>query len=97
MGPRAGVGDVEKNFLTPSGLELQSFGRPARSQPLYRLRYYSFIYLFLCLFYYLFIPFSFSYFLKLIYSISSSLPLFPSLLFPLLLLFLPACINISRG
>jgi hypothetical protein len=39
MGPRAGLGDVEKRkFLTLPGLELRPFGNPARSQSLYRLR-----------------------------------------------------------
>jgi hypothetical protein len=38
--PRAGLDDVEKRkFLTLPGLELQPFGRPFRSQSLYRLRY----------------------------------------------------------
>jgi hypothetical protein len=38
--PRAGVDDVEKKkFLTLPGLELRPLDRPARSQPLYRLRY----------------------------------------------------------
>jgi hypothetical protein len=38
--PRAGLNDVEKTkFFTLPGLELRSFGRPARSQSLYRLRY----------------------------------------------------------
>jgi hypothetical protein len=37
---RAGLDDVEmKKFLTLSGLELRTLGRPARSQSLYRLRY----------------------------------------------------------
>jgi hypothetical protein len=40
MGPRASLDDMEKRkFLPPPGLELRSFGRPARSQSLYRLRY----------------------------------------------------------
>jgi hypothetical protein len=40
MGPRAGLKDVENlTFLTIQGLELQSLGRPARSESLYRLRY----------------------------------------------------------
>jgi hypothetical protein len=40
VGPRAGLDDVEKRkFLTLSGLELRPFGRPTRSQSLYRLRY----------------------------------------------------------
>jgi hypothetical protein len=40
VGPRAGLDDVEKrkSFTLP-GLELQPFGRPARSQSLYQLRY----------------------------------------------------------
>jgi hypothetical protein len=38
--PRVGLDDVEKRkFLTPPGLEFRHFGRPARSQSLYRLRY----------------------------------------------------------
>jgi hypothetical protein len=38
--PRADQDNVEKRtFLTLPGLELQSFGRPACSQSLYRLRY----------------------------------------------------------
>jgi hypothetical protein len=38
--PRAHLDDVEKRkFLTLPGLQLQPFGRPARSQSLYRLRY----------------------------------------------------------
>jgi hypothetical protein len=38
--PRAGLDDVEKRkILTPPGLELRPFSRPARSQSLYRLRY----------------------------------------------------------
>jgi hypothetical protein len=38
--PRAGMDDVEKRkFLPPQGLELRTFGRSARSQSLYRLRY----------------------------------------------------------
>jgi hypothetical protein len=38
--PRAGLDDVEKKkFLTLLGLELRPLGRPARSQPLYRLHY----------------------------------------------------------
>jgi hypothetical protein len=37
---RAGLDDLEKRtFLTLQGLELQTLGRPARSQSLYRLRY----------------------------------------------------------
>jgi hypothetical protein len=40
VGPRAGLDDVEKRkFLTLPGLELRTLGRPARSQPLYRLGY----------------------------------------------------------
>jgi hypothetical protein len=40
VGPRAGLDDVEnRKFLTLSGLEFRSLGRPARSQSLYRLRY----------------------------------------------------------
>jgi hypothetical protein len=39
VNPRAGL-DVEKRkFLTLPGLERQPFGRPARSQSLYRQRY----------------------------------------------------------
>jgi hypothetical protein len=39
--PRAGLDDVDKRkFLTLAGLELRPFGRPARSQSLYRLRYH---------------------------------------------------------
>jgi hypothetical protein len=38
--PRAGLDDVDKRkFLTLSGLEVPPFGRPARSQSLYRLSY----------------------------------------------------------
>jgi hypothetical protein len=38
--PRPGLDDVEKRkFLTLPGLEFLSFGRPASSQSLYRLRY----------------------------------------------------------
>jgi hypothetical protein len=38
--PRAGLDDVEKRkFLFLLGLELRPLGRPARSLPLYRLRY----------------------------------------------------------
>jgi hypothetical protein len=38
--PRAGLDDFEKRkFLNLSGVELRPFGRPARSQSLYRLRY----------------------------------------------------------
>jgi hypothetical protein len=40
MDPRAGLDNVEKKeFLTLPGLELRPFGRSARSQSLYRLRY----------------------------------------------------------
>jgi hypothetical protein len=40
MDLRAGLDDVEKRkFLALSGLELRPFGRPARSQSLYRKRY----------------------------------------------------------
>jgi hypothetical protein len=40
MGRRAGLDEVEKRkFLTLSGLEFRPFGRPARSQSLYQLRY----------------------------------------------------------
>jgi hypothetical protein len=43
VGPRAGLDDVEKRkFLLLPGLELQTFGHPARSQLLYRLRSPSF-------------------------------------------------------
>jgi hypothetical protein len=39
-GPRTGPGDVEKRkFLILLGLELRPFGRLARNQSLYRLRY----------------------------------------------------------
>jgi hypothetical protein len=39
--PRAGLEDAEKKkFLTLPGLELRTFGPPARSQSLYRLRYH---------------------------------------------------------
>jgi hypothetical protein len=38
--PRADLDDLEKRkYLTLSGLELRSLGRPARSQSLYRLSY----------------------------------------------------------
>jgi hypothetical protein len=38
--PRAGLDDVEnRKFLILSGIELRHFGRPVRSQSLYRLRY----------------------------------------------------------
>jgi hypothetical protein len=41
VNPKAGL-DVleERKFLTLPGFELQSLGRPARSQSLYRLRYF---------------------------------------------------------
>jgi hypothetical protein len=40
MDPRAGLDELEKReFLTLPGLELRPFGRPARSQSLYRLHY----------------------------------------------------------
>jgi hypothetical protein len=40
VGPRAGLGDVEKRkFLTLPGLELRPLSRSAHSQSLYRLRY----------------------------------------------------------
>jgi hypothetical protein len=40
VGPRAGLDDVEgRKILLLLGLELQHFGRPARSQSLYQLRY----------------------------------------------------------
>jgi hypothetical protein len=40
VGPTAGLNDVEKRkFLTLSGLQLRTLGRPFRSQSLYRLRY----------------------------------------------------------
>jgi hypothetical protein len=40
MDPRAGLDDLEKEkFLSPPELELRHFGRPARNQSLYRLRY----------------------------------------------------------
>jgi hypothetical protein len=39
-GPGTGLEDVEKRkFLTLPGLELRSFGHPARSESLYGLRY----------------------------------------------------------
>jgi hypothetical protein len=38
VGPRTGVGDVEK-YLTLTGLELRPLGSPTRSQSLYRLSY----------------------------------------------------------
>jgi hypothetical protein len=38
--PKAGIDYVEKRkFLTLLGMELRPFGRPARSQSLYRLRF----------------------------------------------------------
>jgi hypothetical protein len=38
VGPRAGLDEMEeRKFLTLSGLELRSLGRPARSQSLYPL------------------------------------------------------------
>jgi hypothetical protein len=40
VGPRAGLGDVEKRkFLVLTGLELWPLGLSARSQSLYRLRF----------------------------------------------------------
>jgi hypothetical protein len=40
VGPRTGLDDVERrNILILPGLELWPFGRPARSQSLYRQRY----------------------------------------------------------
>jgi hypothetical protein len=40
VGPRAGLGEVDKKkSLTLPGLELRPLGRPARSQSLYRLNY----------------------------------------------------------
>jgi hypothetical protein len=40
VGHRAGLNEVEKRkFLTLPGLELRLFGRSARTQSLYRLRY----------------------------------------------------------
>jgi hypothetical protein len=43
--PRVGLDDVEKRkFLSLSGLELRTLGRPARSQSLYRLRYPGLLY-----------------------------------------------------
>jgi hypothetical protein len=39
LGPRTGLDDVERRILHLPGLELRPFGRPARSQSLYRLRY----------------------------------------------------------
>jgi hypothetical protein len=39
VGPRAGLDDVKRKFLTLPGLELQPLGRPTRSQSLYRLSY----------------------------------------------------------
>jgi hypothetical protein len=39
VGPRGGLDDVEIRKILPlPGLELRPLGRPARSQPLYRLR-----------------------------------------------------------
>jgi hypothetical protein len=39
--PRADLDDFEKRkFLTLPGLELRPLSRPARSQPLYELRYH---------------------------------------------------------
>jgi hypothetical protein len=38
VGPRSGLENVERKFLTLSGLELRPLDRPARSQSLYRLR-----------------------------------------------------------
>jgi hypothetical protein len=40
VGPMVGLDEVKnRKFLTIPGLELRLFGRPARSQSLYRLRY----------------------------------------------------------
>jgi hypothetical protein len=39
VGSRAGLDNVKRKFLTLPGLELRLFGRSARSQSLYRLRY----------------------------------------------------------
>jgi hypothetical protein len=40
VGSRTGMDDLKKRkFLNLPGLELRPFGRPARSQSLYRLRY----------------------------------------------------------
>jgi hypothetical protein len=40
VGSRAGLDDLEKRkFFTLPGLELRPFGRPVRSQSLYRLSY----------------------------------------------------------
>jgi hypothetical protein len=40
VGLTAGLNDMDKlKFLPPPGLELRPFGRPTRSQSLYRLRY----------------------------------------------------------
>jgi hypothetical protein len=40
VGPTAGLDEMEeRKFLTLQGLELRPFGRSARSQSLYRLRY----------------------------------------------------------
>jgi hypothetical protein len=46
VGPRVGLDDAEKRkFFTPTGLELRPLGHPARSQSLYRLRYFFFLWL----------------------------------------------------
>jgi hypothetical protein len=37
--PKAGLNNVNRKFLILSGLDLRPFGRPARSQSLYRLHY----------------------------------------------------------
>jgi hypothetical protein len=43
--PRSGLDDTEKcKFFTPPGIELQTLGRPARSQSLYRLYYFTTVY-----------------------------------------------------
>jgi hypothetical protein len=48
VGPRDRLNDKEKlNFLILPGLELPPFGRPVRSQSLYRLRYRGSLFLFL--------------------------------------------------
>jgi hypothetical protein len=40
VGPRTGLADMDNRIFLPlPGLELRHFGRPARSQSLYRLRY----------------------------------------------------------
>jgi hypothetical protein len=39
VAPRAGLDNVKRKFLIIPGLELQTLGRPARSQSLYWLRY----------------------------------------------------------